>query len=467
MSYQQLEERASCWRGGLQSAGIGVGDRLVIVSGNDETFVLAYLASLGVGAAAVPLNPQSPAAELAREVDAVGPAAAIVAPELQPVWDSAISAMDSVPAFIDLALLERSEPASITSVPSDTPAVLLFTSGTAGMPKPAVLTHGNLDASLRAMLTVPVDLLDADHVVLAVIPLFHVFGLNTVVNLGLLIGATLVLDEFRSAQQVGELVARHKVTVLGGPPTLWLVLARSGQTRPEQFQSLALALSGAAKLAPAVHGEVEQALGIKLSEGYGLTETSAVVATAIGTDAPVGSVGRLLGGVEARLVDADGGDVLVGDPGQLWVRGPMISPGYFERDSVTGDETIVEISDADGWLKTGDVAVVDDEGNLAIVDRLKDLVIVSGFNVYPGEVEVVLKAHPTVAEAAITGEPDPATGERLLAHVVAEEGQKINDEELLEHCRQQLARYKVPRRIEMRDSLPQGLGGKIRRHELT
>jgi long-chain acyl-CoA synthetase len=145
----------------------------------------------------------------------------------------------------------------------------------------------------------------------------------------------------------------------------------------------------------------------------------------------------------------------------------MVSSGYFERDSATGDHTIVEICDADGWLRTGDVAVVDDDGNLAIVDRLKDLVIVSGFNVYPGEVEVVLKAHPAVADAAVTGETDPATGERLVAHVVAEVGQRVDHEELLAHCRRQLARYKVPQRIDVRPSLPLGLGGKIRRHELT
>ena len=346
------------------------------------------------------------------------------------------------------------------------------------MPKPAVLTHANFDASLRAILALPVDLVDADHVVLGVIPLFHVFGLNTMVNLGLAIGATLVLADFESPAQVGALAAEHGVTMMGGPPNLWLALARDPATSREQLETVELAISGAAKLAPVVHQEVEHQLGIQLREGYGLTESAAVVATAVGTDAPVGSVGRILPGIEARLVDDDGDDVLVGDPGRLLIRGPVVTPGYW-APSPTPDPAltpgaaagarpaITPVADEEGWLDTGDVAVVDDDGHLAIVDRAKDLVIVSGFNVYPGEVETVLTTHPAVAAAAVTGEPDPATGEALVAHVVAVPGADLDTDDLLAHCRTQLARYKVPRRVEVRAELPLGLGGKIRRHELS
>jgi long-chain acyl-CoA synthetase len=460
VTYGQLEQRVASWRGALSGAGIGSGDRVIVLSGNDELFVLAYLAVLGIGAVAVPLNPQSPPAELAREVEAVDPAAAVVNPEARPGWEAALATLDTSLVEPTVEELDAGDPTALAAVDPDHPAVLLFTSGTAGAPKPAVLTHGNLDASVRAMLALPIDLLDADHVVLGVIPLFHVFGLNTVLNLGLRIGATLVLDDFQSPGQVGALVAANEVTVLGGPPNLWLALARSADTGPEQFESLELALSGAAKLPPAVHGEVEHELGIDLAEGYGLTESSAVVATGIGADTPVGSVGRLLAGVEARIVDADGDDCLVGDLGELWVRGPMVSPGYFEAGAIN------PIADADGWLRTGDLAVVDDSGRIAIVDRLKDLIIVSGFNVHPGEVEVVLIAHPSVAQAVVTGESDPATGEHLVAHVVAQPGETVDTDELLAHCGDQLARYKVPRRVEVRESLPVGLAGKIRRHQL-
>ncbi|MCP4227178.1 MAG: long-chain fatty acid--CoA ligase [Actinomycetia bacterium] len=455
LTYAQIEDRVAKWRGALGATGLGAGDRIMVLSGNDEVFVMAYLAIIGIGAIAVPLNPQSPPAELSREIEVVAPSAAIINPAFGASLDTTTS-----PHILAIDTLDAGEPAPLVSVSADAPAVLLFTSGTAGQPKPAVLTHGNLDSAIRAMLTLPIDLLDADHVVLGVIPLFHVFGLSIVLNLGLRIGATIVLEDFRSPGQIGALAAQHKVTMLGGPPNLWLALARSADTNPEQFESLELAISGAAKLPPAIHLEVSHQLNIALAEGYGLTETSAVVATAAGSDAPVGSVGRLLPGIEARIVDLDGDDAFVGDPGELWVRGPMVSPGYFEAGE------IVPTADKDGWLQTGDLAVVDDDGCIAIVDRLKDLVIVSGFNVYPGEVEAVLVAYPSVAEAAVTGEPDPMTGEHLIAHLVPELGATIDIDGLLAHCREQLARYKIPGRVEVRETLPTGLGGKIRRHEL-
>jgi long-chain acyl-CoA synthetase len=355
---------------------------------------------------------------------------------------------------------------------------MLLTSGTAGSPRPAILTHGNLGASLDSMFSLPIDLRAAHHVVLAVIPLFHVFGLNAVVHLALAAGSTLVLDDVATPARVAELVGRHRVTVLAGPPTLWRALAASAEARADQFRSVQLAVSGAAKLPPDVRLAVLERLEVEVAEGYGLTETCAVAATAAGSAAPAGTVGRLLPGVEARIVDEDGADVLVGDPGELWLRGPMISPGYFsagpEASSEAGVDSgsggaaggEVEPRTADGWLRTGDVAVVDDGGNLSIVDRIKDVVIVSGFNVFPGEVETALRSHPDVAEAGVVGRPDPATGEALVAHVVPVAGRSVEVEDLIEHCRHQLARYKVPRRIELRSELPVGIAGKVRRRLL-
>ena len=186
------------------------------------------------------------------------------------------------------------------------------------------------------------------------------------------------------------------------------------------------------------------------------------MATAIGSDAPAGTVGRLLAGVEVRLVDDAGADVLVGDPGEVWVRGPVVSPGYFRP----GAAALEDRRDADGWIHTGDVAIVDDHGHLAIVDRVKDLIIVSGFNVFPAEVEQVLMLHPDVAAAGVVGEPHPDTGEAVVAHVVPVEGRTVDVDALLAHCRGQLARYKVPRRVEIRSELPQGHGGKLRRRAL-
>lgn len=464
LTYGELADRAARWRGGLAAAGVGPGQRVAVLAGNDETVVLAELALVGMGAVVAPVNPQSPPAELSRELAAVDPDAVLVAPAGEAAWAALVAEQTRwIDLRLDPAAWADAPPAPMVDVAPDTPAALLFTSGTAGGPKPAVLTHANLDASLRAMLALPVELAGAGHVALAVIPLFHVFGLNALVNLSLAMGATLVLDEYRSPQQVAVLTDTHQVTILAGPPTLWQALARNPEATPGQFTSVRIALSGAAKLGGEVQRAVRDRLGLRLDEGYGLTETCAVVATTLGRpDAPAGTVGGLLPGVEVRLVADDGADVLVGDPGEVWVRGPMVSPGYFRPAGARLEDR----RDPDGWIHTGDVAMVDERGHLAVVDRVKDLIIVSGFNVFPGEVEEILALHPDVAAAGVVGEPDPDTGEAVVAHVVAADGRSIDVDDLIGHCRSQLARYKVPRRVEVRDELPQGLGGKLRRRHL-
>ena len=467
-TYGEIRDRADRWRGAMVAAGIGGGDRVVVVNGNDENFVLAQLAVIGLGAMLVPLNPQSPPAELGRELEMVQPMAALVSQASIGSWNETIERhAGSVGPIrvLEPIHLDDGPPAPVVSVEPDAPAALLHTSGTAGMPKPAVLTHGNLDASLRSVASLPFDLSATDHVALAVIPLFHVFGFNTIINLGLSIGACIVLEDYRGPERLAELVESHEVTLLGGPPTLWQALAATPGLDRERFSSVSLALSGAAKLNPATSVEIAEQFGVEIDEGYGLTETCAMVSSSVGTEAPVGSVGQLLPGFEARLVDGSGSDALVGDPGELWLRGPMISPGYFVATSPSGSWTVEAGSD-DGWLRTGDIAIVDDDGNLAIVDRVKDIVIVSGFNVYPGEVEAALRSHPDVADAGVTGEEDPVTGEAIVAHVVSRPGVTIDVEELIVYCRSQLARYKVPSRVEIRADLPIGAVGKLRRREL-
>jgi long-chain acyl-CoA synthetase len=201
-------------------------------------------------------------------------------------------------------------------------------------------------------------------------------------------------------------------------------------------------------------------LGFRIHEGYGLTEASPSVTVASGDD-PVGSIGRPIPGVEVRLVDVEGDDVYIGDTGEVLVRGPNVFPGYFDDPEATA-----RVLDGDGWLHTGDMAVVDDDGILYLVDRAKDLIIVSGFNVFPAEVERVLETHPAVAEAGVVGVPHPHSGEAVKAFVVAKPDRAVEEDDLIEWCATELARYKCPTKVDVVDEIPRGLGGKVLRREL-
>jgi long-chain acyl-CoA synthetase len=343
-------------------------------------------------------------------------------------------------------------------------AVLLFTSGTAGDPKAAMLTHGNLLANLHQMLGIP-EILGAEDVGLVALPLFHIFGLNVALGLSLATGAALVLDtRFDPAETL-----RHAddlgVTTLLGVPTMFAAWADIPDAQANGAASLGAvrrAISGAAALDAAVAERFERRYGIALWQGYGLTEASPAVSTSLGTgrNRP-GSVGRPLPGVEVQLVDEDGEPVLEGDSGEIWVRGANVFAGYW-RDP---DATAQVLTD-DGWLRTGDIGVIGEEGDLFVVDRSKDLVIVSGFNVFPAEVERVVASVPGVAEAVVIGRPDGVTGETVEAVIVSAPGAVVTDELVRAYCTANLARYKCPTSIRFVSELPRGLAGKALRRAL-
>lgn len=468
ITYGELGDTVGSVRGGLANVGLGVGDRVMLIAGNSETFVVTYLACLTAGLVTVPVNPAAPAEELIGEIEACRPDAVVFDEVGAAAWSQLDEAFRATVSIVAGPLESGSPPLSDGSwcagvdVADDDTAVLLFTSGTAGTPRPAILTHGNLTASMDAVLSLGLPLAGTDHVALALIPLFHVFGLNLVLNLGFVIGASFVLEDHQNPRRSAALVARHGVTVASGPPNLWAALLADDSIDDDAFTSVQFAVSGAAPLEPAVAQAVADRFGVTISEGYGLTETSGVVSSALGLASAFGSVGVPFPGVEVRLLDETGADVFVGDPGEVFVRGPMVSPGYFEDPDAT-ERTRTD----DGWLVTGDLAVVDDDGRLAIVDRLKDLIIVSGFNVHPAEIEHVLLSHDAIAAAAVVGEPDVAMGERPVAHVVLHEGASLSAEQVIEFCRERLARYKTPRRVVFTGAIPTGLGGKIRRSALA
>jgi len=465
VSYRELADNSARLARGLRDDGVAAGDRVAIMGTNEPAFVVSYLAVLRAGAIAVPLNPQAPAPELERELAVVEHKLLLSSPG---VTDHARSVADEATlrsVANDCAGLDRWEPAETVDRAEDDVAVLLFTAGTAGQPKAAMLTHGNLAANVRQVLDHPGLAFRPDDVALGVLPVFHVFGLNVVLGVALAAGASVALiEEFEPVESL-RLVGEHGVTIVSGVPAMyvaWLALPEA-DARADAFSSVRLAVSGAAALPGEVADGFRERFGLVVHEGYGLTEASPIVTTsALGSDGPrPGSIGPPLPGVDVRLVDVDGADALAGDPGEIWVRGPNVFPGYWRDEQATARA----LTD-DGWLRTGDIAVLDDNGELTLVDRSKDLVIVSGFNVYPAEVEEVLLSHPDVAEAAVVGESHARTGEAVIAFVVAEPGRTPTADELAAHCAKSLARYKCPARVEVVDALPRSFAGKVLRREL-
>ena len=474
-TYGELREQAGRLRGGLVAAGIRPGDRVAVIAANNWYFVVSWLAILGVGAVAVPLNPSSPGPEVSNELADVGAVAVIVGPTGQRVLPDVdrravpdlrlVVQADAGELVVDDAIrldeLMAAEPVPIVPREPDDLAVLMFTSGTAGFPRAAKLTHGNLLANLDQMQANPHREQGPADVTFGVLPFFHIFGLNVVLDMALQTGGAVLAVERFDPESALESVAKHEVTIIVGAPAMWSAWAHLPGADADAFRTVRLASSGAAKLDPAVRAAIQERFGVQIDEGYGLTEASPVVTTATGIPAPPGSIGAPLPGVRVRLIDADEHDVLVGDVGEIRVQGPNVFHGYWGDDQATAHAVT-----ADGWLKTGDLAVVDDDGFLFVVDRLKDLIIVSGFNVYPAEVEGVLVEHPAVAAAAVVGVQHPHSGEAVKAYVVAAEGVSVEEDELIMFCEQRLARYKCPQKVWFVEELPSGLGGKVRKHEL-
>ena len=468
ITYGELRQRVERLRGGLAGLGLEAGDRVAIVLGNTPSFVASYLAVVGLGGVAVLCNPASPPAELERELRSVtatfgivGPAAADAAGHIG--LGTVVTADGAqVPHALRLEDLSG-EARPLAVVAGSDLAVLVFTSGTAGPPKAAMLTHGNLLANIDQVQHHPGREVQADDVAYGLLPLFHIFGLNVVLGLTLRAGGSVLLRESFDPVAAAADIARHGVTLVAGAPPMfsaWVAGVGRG-VDTAAFAKVRLAVSGAAPLSAETARAFEQYFGIPLREGYGLTEASPVVTSSL-LDRPAkpGSVGVPLPGLEVRLVDEEGDDALEGDPGEIWVRGPNVFAGYWEDPKATAAALA-----PGGWLRTGDVAVADDDGELWLVDRAKDLIIVSGFNVFPAEVEDVLKSHPGVLDAAVVGSPDERTGEKVRAYVVAR-GAGVQPSDLTAHCRRHLARYKCPAEIDLVPALPHATSGKLLRKDV-
>ncbi|HVE93496.1 MAG TPA: AMP-binding protein [Acidimicrobiales bacterium] len=472
-TYGELRRQIAELRGGLARLGVEPGDRVALATANNWFFVVAYFATLGVGAVAVPVNPASPTAELENELASVRPKVLIAGPAasagvkgldaerlgLAHVVAPSGAGMDASTPFDDLM---GGDEAPLVDRADDDLAVLIFTAGTGGSPKAAMLTHGNLRSNIDQAQSQPGRELVASDVSFGVLPMFHIFGLNVVLGLTLAAGGSVVLVERFDPTSAFETIGERGVTILAGAPTMFSSMLDVPRVAKDALATVRLAVSGAAALPPDVAKRFEERFGIAIRQGYGLTEASPIVTSSVleGDPKPY-AIGVVLPGMDVRLVDEEGEDALEGDAGEIWVRGPNVFAGYWEDEEATARALT-----PDGWLRTGDVAVTDDDGFLYLIDRAKDLIIVSGFNVYPAEVEDVLESHDGVAEVAVVGVDHPHSGETVKAFVVASPGVHLEEDQLIDYAATKLARYKCPTKITFLDELPHGLGGKLLRRAL-
>jgi long-chain acyl-CoA synthetase len=337
-------------------------------------------------------------------------------------------------------------------------AVILYTSGTTGKPKGVALSHANLASNARAAASISE--LDRTQWNLAVLPLSHSYGL-TVMNAGHILGTKGVLLRWFNPELVLDTIQKYRVQSMSGVPTMWIYLLNYPDAASFDTSSMRIWGSGAAPLPVEIVEPFEKKFGGRLLEGYGLTEASPVVsAHRYSGVRKLGSVGQPIPGVEVKIFDDDDRDVPAGDVGEVCVRGPNVMLGYYGLP----DETAKTLRN--GWLHTGDMGRLDEDGFLYIVERKKDLIIRGGFNVYPREVEEVLYAHPQIAEAAVVGMRDPIMGEDVLAYVVRRAGAALTEDAVIAFCQERLAKFKCPKRVSFLDALPKSPIGKILRKEL-
>ena len=446
VSWRDVDHQVTAFAERLRAMGAAPGERVAIVLPNGVDFAVAFWGALRAGAVVVPANP----AYTARELDHI-------------LGDSGATFAVTPAGLARLPAPDASDEQAAALPPGT--AVICYTSGTTGVPKGAVLTHANFLSNLDAFAGLPALRLTEDDVLLGLLPFFHIFGLNVILNAAALHGASvLVMDRFSPAGSL-ESLAEHGVTVAyGAPPVFaaWCAVAAGRPDSAPKLPALRAAVSGADSLPERVWHAFAEQFGVPIQESYGLTETApGLTSNAAAPEPRAGTVGMALPGVEVRVAGPDGAPLPAGQAGEILARGPNVFAGYHGRPEATA-----EVIDADGWFRTGDLGEWDTDGYLVIKGRLKDLVIVSGFNVYPREVEAVLLEHDGVGDVAVVGVPDARTGERVRAVVVPAAGADVGAEELMAHCRERLARYKLPREIVVTAQLPRRATGKVSRAAL-
>ncbi len=487
LSYAELGSRADAFARYLRyHAGLQPGDRLALQLPNSLQYPIATFGALKAGLVIVNTNPQYTAAEARHQFRDSGARAILVLDRLlplvravqadtaleriiltsvedlqAPVYDSQEPATER---FMQALRLGEQSPALDCVVGLERLALLQYTGGTTGVSKGAMLSHRNLLANVLQTIELfdkPGLLEPEKDVRIAPLPLYHImaFATNCLSSVGMGLHTVFIRDGRNLDETIGAM-QRHPFSLLSGINTLFVGLMNHPQFRSIDFSHLKWATSGGAPLNSEVGRRWQVLTGAPIREGFGLTEASPVVATGTALSPyREGYIGQALIDTELRTVDDDGNDVPAESPGELWLRGPQVMQGYWQRPEETA-----KVITADGWLKTGDIALLDAEGFVKIVDRKKDMILVSGFNVFPNEIEDVLMQHPSVRECVAVGIPDARKGEAVKVFVSLREA--TDDQALLEHCRQFLTGYKLPSAIEIRDELPKTAVGKLLRRQL-
>lgn len=496
MTFKELNDAVDRFAAGLQKMGVARGDRVALYMPNCPQYVIAYYGVLRAGAVVVPCNPLYVAREIRqqivdagatvavvlssfyntlREVRAETPLETVIVANIKEYFPTVLRTAFTLLKekkeghYVDLTdeadtisfgdfMQSAPQVAAPVRISLDDTACLLYTGGTTGTPKGAELTHRNLLVNAMQC-QVWLNSAPAGEVVLAALPLSHSYGMTTCLNHGIYAASTLILiPNPRDLKFVLSNIQKHKPTLFPGVPTIYVAINNHPDIARYDLRSIRACISGGAGLPKEVQVRFQELTGGNLVEGYGLTEASPVThANPIVGDCRIGSIGLPWPNTECRLVDIEGGEreLSPGEPGELCIRGPQVMKGYWNKPEETAQVL------RDGWLFTGDVAVMDDTGHFRIVDRKKDMIITGGENVYSTEVENVLYMHDDILEAAVFGVPDPEWGEAVKACVVLKEGRRASAKEIIAFCKQYIARYKAPKSIDFLSALPRTGSGKI------
>jgi long-chain acyl-CoA synthetase len=502
VSYAQLAEQAWRFAGALAGLGVGKGTKVGLILPNCPQAVIAFFGALRLGAVVVQNNPLYTERELGHQlgdagvevvvcldlayerVKAVREATAIREVIVTSVLDElpavkrviapytkkgkaaaqAIGRDEPVRRWRDLVATATTRADEAEVDPESDLALLQYTGGTTGLSKGVMLSHANLRSNVEQVRAWFPDADPGREVMMAVLPFFHVYGLTVCLLFGVRIGAALVLMPRFDLEQVLAAVDRHRPTLFPGVPTMYVAINNAVAKGGHDLSSVKACLSGAAPLPLEVAERFERYSGGRLVEGYGLSECSPVaLANPIYGKRKAGTIGMPLPDTRARVVDSTDPDrtVPTGEAGELAINGPQVMRGYWNRPEESAQVL------REGWLLTGDMAVMDEEGYFQIVDRKKDLIIAGGYNVYPREVEEVLYEHPKILEVCVAGVPDSYRGEMVKAFVVLRPGEEATTDEIRGFAKERLAAYKVPRAVEFREELPKTLIGKVLRRALV